>query len=199
MVSKKDTAGALESLNKAVKMGAGLKILTEAILEDLRHIILLKYGIEEESPAGQDYDLEVDQVKRLIALFDKAGRELKGAVVPQIPLELAIVEWGEQAKGTPRTMAPAVSNTAPDDSSEVEELESRWQKVLTLVKQDNHSVEGLLKSTKQKKVKGDKIIIEVFYKFHKNKLEAGDYVNLVEKRIEQVFGKPLKVEYILRR
>ena len=42
-------------------------------------------------------------------------------------------------------------------------------------------------------------MIEVFYKFHKNKLEADDCINLVEKRIDQVFGKDLKLEYVLRR
>ncbi|GAF96063.1 unnamed protein product, partial [marine sediment metagenome] len=85
LLVKKDAVRALKWLNKAVEMGVGLKVLIEAVLEDLRQVMLLKYGIEEKdsTKGGGDYGLEVSEVKRLIFLFDKAGRELKGAVIPQ--------------------------------------------------------------------------------------------------------------------
>lgn len=96
-LAQKDTTKALMWLERAMKKGVDLKILTQAVLEQLRKILLMKYISSDKEI--KDYGLETDKIKKLIWLFDQAGRELKGAVLPQLPLELAIVEWCEGGEG----------------------------------------------------------------------------------------------------
>ena len=73
----------------------------------------------------------------------------------------------------------------------------KWQEVLEKIKKDNHSVEALLKSTEFKEMTNSKVIVEVFYEFHKNKLESNPNIALVERRIKEIFEKPLKIKYVL--
>jgi len=207
---QKDVSQTLLKLNQAVDQGADLKVLTESLLEDLRRILLQKYNVLGEKI--EDYGLEIVKIKKLIFLFDQAGRQLKGAVIPQLPLELAIVEWSEGSNKT-RSSGGLQSRLNRDERQTGSSGKSsdgllrgggnkktmlvKWQKVLRYLKKDNHTVEALLKSTKPKEIKNDKIIIEVFYQFHKNKLESNKHINLVKKRIEQVFKEPLEIEYLL--
>ena len=53
----------------------------------------------------------------------------------------------------------------------MEAIEQGWAKVLSAVKPYNHSVEAFLRAAKPKMVRGDRLIVEVFYPFHKDKLE----------------------------
>lgn len=208
LLAEKSIPQALQAVNKAVKNGVDLKVLIAEILEILRKVLLRKYQVLDEEI--EEYGLEINQIKKLINLFDKAGRELKGTVIPQLPLELAIIEYcniqnthlthSTDSRQAYQKSQPKVDHPLDEKTSKLKnnrDLEEMWQEVLKAIKKDNHSLVALLKSTRPRKIKGKKMFVEVFYKFHKDKLEVDDNVGLVEKRIEQVFGKLLKIEYIL--
>jgi DNA polymerase III gamma/tau subunit len=80
----------------------------QGLIETLHNSLLFKAGVE--SAAGSmaltidNLKLEIGEIKRLIELLSEAKNELKYAVLPQIPLELVIVEWG---------MPPEVATPAP--------------------------------------------------------------------------------------
>jgi len=62
----------------------------------LHNSLLYKAGVETISGTGLVLDnskLEIPQIKSLIELLSQAKSELKYAVLPQLPLELAIVGW----------------------------------------------------------------------------------------------------------
>lgn len=185
-LAKKDISQALLWLDQAIKNGVDLKTLITAILEDLRKILLHKHGILDEKI--DDYGFEVEQIKELIFLIDQAGRQLKGAVLPQLPLELAIVEWGKDKK---------VKVKKSHKNLDLDFILEKWPEVLEKVKLGNHSVEALLKASQPIKVKKDKLIIEVFYSFHKGKLGMENCLQLVEEKLKEVFSLPLKVKYVL--
>lgn len=183
LLARKKTKQALLKLDQAVKNGVDLKIFAQGILENLRQALLAGLGVIER--AKPDYDLDTDEIKELIVLFDQASRELKGAVVPQLPLELAVTEWGQE---------PKKSSQADNDW-----LKRKWEELLLKIKKDNHSIEALLKSTHPLGIRDGKITIEVFYEFHKNRLTEKANLALVEKRLAEVFERPLKIEYQLRK
>ena len=77
------------------------------------------------------------------------------------------------------------------------QVEEKWGEVLTAVKPYNHSVEAFLRAARPKKMNTDGLIIEVFYKFHKEKLEEAKNRKIVEIGLDKVFGGFLSFECVL--
>ena len=76
----------------------------------------------------------------------------------------------------------------------VEDITARWQEIMKAVKPKNHSVEALLRSTKPLFFDGERLELEVFYKFHKDKLETEKCRQIVESSVTEVFGVgPIKL------
>lgn len=220
-----DAKQGLEMIGLMAEKGVDFKFLNQTILETLHAHLLKKYGLTQENFPYQEplENLEISDLKILINLFSKAGQELKTAIIPQLPLELAIVEWceekGKDAGGdefshptlssldstsshstkAKKDKDPAVSVgpskivTRHPPGDEVEELGTKWQEILTAVKPYNHSVAGLLRSCRPASFDGETLIIEAFYKFHYDRLSETKIRELLEKVIEELFGKKIKV------
>ncbi|OGD62869.1 DNA polymerase III, subunit gamma and tau [Candidatus Beckwithbacteria bacterium RBG_13_42_9] len=81
---------------------------------------------------------------------------------------------------------------------ELGDVEKNWEKILQMVKPQNHSVEALLRSARPKAVQGHSVIIEVFYEFHKGRLETEKCRQIVENSLRGVLNKSkILVSYIL--
>lgn len=83
----KEAKAALDLINNSVSKGVDPKILTKALLMEF-HQMLVK---QVETP--QKTDLTFEQLKKLITLFTRADFDIKYSPVPQLPLELAVVEY----------------------------------------------------------------------------------------------------------
>lgn len=89
-LEKKDAQAAILEINRAVEGGINLRSYTEELLEILRACLLQSVGCSDKVTPCQ---FGKAQAIRLIELFSRAGREVKTAIIPQLPLELAIIEW----------------------------------------------------------------------------------------------------------
>ena len=87
--------------------------------------------------------------------------------------------------------------TKPKVVVEIAEVEEKWGEVLSAVKPYNHSVEAFLRAARPKKMTNDGLIIEVFYKFHKEKLEEAKNRKIVEIGLDKVFGGLLNFDCVL--
>jgi len=98
----KDTKSGLEVVAKLTKEGVEMGNFMQGLIETLHNSLLFKAGVE--SVAGNvaltidNLKLEIGEIKKIIKLLSEAKSELKYAVLPQIPLELVIVEWGMPAE-----------------------------------------------------------------------------------------------------
>lgn len=88
----KDVKGGLLLISKLVEQGIDMKYFIEQAINKLHSILLVKTGVLKNSEASLGFT--VDDVKSLVELLSKAYSEVKFAVLPQLPLELAVVEWG---------------------------------------------------------------------------------------------------------
>jgi DNA polymerase-3 subunit gamma/tau len=96
------TKEALIWLATYVQEGGSVRILAENVLEALRKILLLKAGAEAAIGfvTGEEIDalarfgkkLTKSRLLTLTDLFNKAIEELRDATIPQLPLEIAIIE-----------------------------------------------------------------------------------------------------------
>ena len=76
----------------------------------------------------------------------------------------------------------------PEASVNFIELESKWTDILTKTKDINSSLVALLKAAKPKGVENNKVVLEVYFAFHKERLESSKNRKIVEEVLFQVLG-----------
>lgn len=139
----------------------------------------------------------------------KSGRqgdiknEIKKVEVKKTEEKKADVSWEdikeEKEKEIEKKIIEAVKvvETKPKVVVEIAEVEEKWGEVLLAVKPYNHSVEAFLRAARPKKMVDGELIIEVFYKFHKEKLEEAKNRKIVEIGLDKVFGGFVSFECVL--
>lgn len=72
-------------------------------------------------------------------------------------------------------------------------VEARWEEFLTKVKDVNGSILAMLKSTKLVGIKGKFLVLEVYFSFHKERLEHSKNREIIESVLKELFGMHLSV------
>lgn len=213
LLAKKDTKGALEEIGKTVEKGANLKLYTSEIIKILRLLLLSKIGVDgkEKTETEKEVEFKMEDLKALIDLFSDATRQLPTAVIPQLPLEIAVVRWcergtqnGKRKTENERNSKEVILETTKEErlvtrghtpvpGKEGKELEDSWREIMRLVKQKNHSAEALLRATRPKRLEAGVLEIEVFYQFHKERIEKEPYRSLVEGVAAEVFSGKVRL------
>jgi len=75
--------------------------------------------------------------------------------------------------------------------------DSVWKNILSLVKPINASIEALLRSSKPMTYDGKELMLGVYYKFHKERLEDVRHRKILEDVVAKVLGSPTKVSCTL--
>ncbi len=197
LLAKKDVKGGLKEIERIVEAGGDLILYNTQILDCLRTAMLAKIGVEKEG-IEEIQSLDIGQLKNLINLFSRVFGEIKFAPLPQLPLELTVVEWGGLEMTNDKWQeANEKEQTKKNNPTALKQIEEKWEKILAEIKPLNHSVEALLRSARPWKIDGDVLILEVFYKFHKERLETEKCRSIVEEVISQFLGNPIKLKCIL--
>lgn len=207
LLGERKLKNALLEIDRVVSLGADLSQYCQDILDKLRLGLLSQAGLTEISAPEEVTGFSIPELTDLIRLFSQAANDLKTNPIPQLPLELAVVEWlgggksrepeeGEkkEIEENPRVKTRASSR---QDGALFEEIKNRWQEVLAGVRPLNHSVEALLRATRPAKIQNGVLVLEVFYEFHKERLETDKCRSVVEEVASEVINKPLKLRCIL--
>lgn len=199
LLSDKNLKGALLEIDRIVSLGADLSQYSQDILDKLRLGLLYQVGLTEVSSPEETAGFNISQLTELIRLFSQAANDLKTSPIPQLPLELAVVEWLRTKKEEQEKVEMVKENPTLNrkDGELLKELKERWLEVLAGVKPLNHSVEALLRACRPSNIQGDVLTLEVFYEFHKERLETDKCRMVVEEVISGLVNKPLKLRCIL--
>jgi len=198
---------ALKMLAEAVEQGVDLKWLVSESLEKLRWLLLIEYGVvnpetEAEIAFLKKIKVPLKEVSKLANLLDEAGRQLKEAVIPQLPLELAIMTWvdfslsGDEQK-IPVPSKPFNHKNQKSVKTTLADIQKNWEKILQTLRPHNSSIEALLRSARPLTLEGRLLTIEAFYPFHKERLEEGKCPLVIEKVLAEIFGEELKIKCVL--
>ncbi|MDP3955563.1 MAG: DNA polymerase III subunit gamma/tau [bacterium] len=231
----KDAKSALGEIDGLVESGGNLRVYTTQVLEMLRGVLLAKLGVGNDI---LEADLEkmvksqkTEDILAMIEALTRASIELKEAIIPQLPLELAVVEWcedGEEIKENKevkednggkrekdqkeKTQTSSFDSSDPLDSPSIpnplgspntpsplslDDIKCRWQELLLSVRPKNFSIEAFLRAARPIDVNDKMITIEVFYGFHKDKLESDKCRRVVEEVASEIFGLPLNIRCVL--
>lgn len=140
--------------------------------------------------------------------------ELRISPIPALPLELAVIDFCHSQKPLSQDMPAdpspsvavkqeAVTSNAPRVPSlgllTLEKLVEHWPDFIIATKPYNHSVAGVLRSSRPKAVENGIVTIEAFYKFHQEKLSENKVRQELSEVLKKLFGEKVKVEIVLGR
>jgi len=181
LLRDEDTKGALEFINKMIEEGVSPRSFIERCVEELREQLL---------------ETMDKSILPMIESLEKAYERSKTSAVPQLPLEIFVIENTQNTQRTGSLLVRSADHPKKDPVKhgsgkgkyKLEDVQVKWPEILKAVKPMNHSVEALLRSTRPVEFDGDTLTLEVFYKFHKDKLETDKCRQIVEAAVGGVFG-----------
>jgi DNA polymerase-3 subunit gamma/tau len=209
-VLEKNVIKSLEKVKESIVLGYEGSVLIKNILEILRNLMLVKAAgvdllnlmeadkVKYEALAGK---CEINDVTRLLDLIIRAS-EQKFFVLPQLPLEIAIVKYTSNAAEFIETSASAKSTSkaaAPKqkvtDIAKVSSADNngKWQEFLLEVKSINSSVHAFLKVC-DPLFDEEEVVLGFPYKFHKEMIEDIKNRRIVEESLTKVYGKNYRVK-----
>jgi DNA polymerase-3 subunit gamma/tau len=195
------SSGRLQVLIRLLLISEG-----EIRIYPLPHIPLVlaicKYVGEQEKVLSESFDKSQDKPKVSEAskvkedLFLTSEKEKVAEEIEQVKvLKSADVE-NEKKK--------SVHSGASDEKQEVVvsgksllEVEKSWGEFLNRVRPVNAHVVALLRATKPSRYDGDNLTLEVFYRFHKDKLEEPKILKMLDTIMEETIGKKVRLHFIL--
>ena len=209
----------LEKLEKMAADGIDFSSFRLKLMNFFQKKILSFYGIGDKNNIG----LNLEESELFINLLVKASKQEKEVEIDQLPLELAVVEFiGQKRNGIEKKeieikkpvvdevvvveeevkvlVEGAYCNTPvqmENCSIEVEKVEEKWGNLLMTIKPYNHSVEAFLRASRPLSIKGKTLLLEVFYPFHKDRLEEAKNRKIVEECMTKVFGIDLCFQCVL--
>lgn len=189
VLKTKDTKKGFEVVSKLGLQGIDFKFFIENLLGRFHLMLLSKLGVGSEV----DSEFEVGDIKMILELLAKAHAEIKYAVLPQLPLELMIVEWSEGVQNSEfRTQSSVPSVRATPAKND-----DFYESFINGVKGHNHLIAGVLRSCEVEFANGSLKIIAIS-KFHKEKLEESKTFQILQDVAENLIGKKVVLDIILR-
>lgn len=200
-VIKKDVKKSLSIIDSLTRQKADIKYFNEQLLTFLHSILLHKLSIPDNAQYKdfiEKNDIPVTDLKKLIQIFSTAYQDIRFAVIPQIPIEIAIIDYcasvseGEEQIKTETLKIPKKTEESivPNDGNILSEL-------IEKVNLKNHSAAGLLRGVKLEE-DGKKLVLSTSYKFHKEKLEDPQIKELIIKSYKDITRKDKDIEINLR-
>lgn len=193
-LSQKNKKDALEKIARFGKLGGNFRDLIASLIGQLRDLLLVKSGVSDESVTLK-IDLTEEECLSLVAKFTAANAQLTSCPIAQLPLEVAVIEFCGLEKSensqNPKIRKSGVPVSGPTQFS------LYWQEVLKKIKEQNHNLVALLRASQPGKIEDGLLTLEVFYKFHKEKLEEKKNRDILEKVISDIMGRKIKIKFEL--
>jgi DNA polymerase-3 subunit gamma/tau len=224
-LSIKDASKSVELINNLVDNGVDIKVFLKDLVEVLRRMMLNKLNPELSARMGIGYgesielkiseagsSLKIEDIVLFIEKFTEAANKIKSSFIIQLPVEIAILEISQYRKKDENVIKnnsskekdnkvykKEVSNnfSAVNDDSGVEYLSGKWAEVLIAIKKYNHSLSFILRACVPKEIKDNKLTVVFKYKFHKDRINDMEIRPIVEKVLEEVYGKKIEINPIV--
>ncbi len=226
-LSTRDASGAVGYINQLSDNGVDLRVFASEAVALLRHMLL---GKVNPALTAAEYGETVES--RVVAMNDRfdppflafaierigeTRTTIKDAPIPQLPLELAIIDicFGRLSEASESPVSPAMpsmpratqtprpaASTAPQMPSEASKtasapaltdaaLRDAWMELLGRIRQHNHSLAFVLMSCQILGMEGNDIKIAFKYKIHHDRINEPTIRNLVEGLLAEICARPI--------
>ncbi|MFH1142506.1 MAG: DNA polymerase III subunit gamma/tau [Candidatus Uhrbacteria bacterium] len=231
-IGKNDASGAVQMINKFVEEGVDLGHFIEDTVAILRSMLFGKLGGLEHLKHEFDPELE----KRVLGLLDlfeterlaaginlllDARRAVRIEKIPQLPLELAVVELTtqnsqlktDQSSDRKETPLPKVQSREEDlgiqkirkeENKEInpelnlDQIKTRWNEVFELVAQNNGSLPLVLQSAEIISLEQERLHLGFQFAFHAEMINEQKNNLKISEAASQIFGSKVLVKAVHR-
>lgn len=237
---RNDTTTGITVANTLVREGANMQRFFQSALEFFRKALLLKINNQlamfttlelspeiEQQLLQQLENLTVGDIETMITVFLKYERNLATSYIPQLPLELAVVELTEGAirepvigtmpmpEPTPTINVDKVENEPSVPAAEkksvpkakkkaddaialtLETVQRRWPEILTFLQSKNQSLRLTMNVAVPQALENDTLIIAVAYDFYRERIETPKHKKIIEEVFAEVFDQPITLRVTL--
>lgn len=196
-LKEKKTAELFEMIRELSREGKNMQQFFISILSQMEQLLV------DSFKDGKDFSWKRDELILAIKLFSQSFTAAKGAIIPTLPFELAVVEYCESHSSNidvVNEVIPQVIKTKTDViSPSVDPIASKWVELLEGLKPFNHSIVGVLRSCRPIALTDNELTIEAKYKFHAERLSDMKIRELIAKVVKNVLGFDVKVNIILKK
>lgn len=227
---RKDRVGAIDLLQTLLDEGVSLPQFLRQFVEMVRAVFLLKMNpsLERSSLPALDAkqeqellavlpNLSVEELVGVLEAFHDLERHVKASPVPQLPVELAILQALPQPEAPTTSSAPVksrrtdsspapktsrtkkASSAQPEPSSvlSLKRIEGKWPAIIQAMKTVNHGTALLLKSVVPADVVDGTLIIAVRFPFHAERLMELKNRAQLEDTMAGLLGQKLSVKCVV--
>ncbi len=236
VLNKKESGKALEIINQLSQEGVDLKSFSDELILVLRKLLLnfAQAGLGEKLGLdfGEEIELKINQLQKdsnpeialkILAKILKASNE-KNYLLPQLPLEIAIIDWclnvnytekennegnrnntnilKTQNSGESRKENQSINNTENEIKASIANIDCQkvkdlWPEFLIKIKKYNHSLSFILQNCQAGNLENGELSLEFKYKFHQDRAKNSSVRPIIEKTLSEVFNTPVKIKAIL--
>lgn len=189
----KNAQRALLEIDGFVKKGAGVESVIDSLITLLRESLLVKAGLAGDEISG----FSKEDLISLIELLISARSQIALSPIEELPLEIAVIKWC--GNGTVNNEQRIMNNEEKQDegkkaTTKLSEItDDVWKTILTRVRPINTSIEALLRAARPVGYDGSNLILGVYYRFHKERLEEVSHRKVLEDVAAGVMGRPIKI------
>jgi len=223
-IVERDAAYGLEVINAAVDSGSDPRQFGQQVVEHLRNLLLaqtasvnLIEASQEDQAMYQEQAAAIDRTMLLNALrtFNETVNNYRGGWQPQLALELALVESLQERievvsqpalaqKSAPRQAASTLAQPEVEDLPpgappvvSLSVVREQWVATQRVANRLNINLPALMDHAHVRQVDGNRVIIGVTNDIFREKLEASDKREALEKALQAVHKVPLKVQIVV--
>ena len=206
---KRDAKAGIKIVSSLADENVDFKLFVEELISTLHQNLISQV-------TGEGSQMSLNETKGLLQMLVKSHVSIKYAILPQLPLELTIVEWcsidetgkslelasqGVPLQGNLRSDRQGSSTStkiqaASASSSNEPKHDNILESLIAETKKENFSIAGVLRGCSVEKFDKKELVLSTGYKFHKERLKDKKITDLLEENIEKLTGKKIKVSVI---
>jgi DNA polymerase-3 subunit gamma/tau len=184
-----------------------LRGFVKQVLEVLHEVLLAQVGIASDKKSHNDLSEKIDhaKLKIIIEQFEKAYGEMKFSDIPELPVELAILEIANSnskfsiSVGVDLPVDPHNGQTGRSVPTKMNDNNSDfWKNLINKVNTESKQLAGVLRSCKLIKQDKKEIEIEAASQFHYDRLHDTKAINLIERCALELLKHDVTIVSVLK-
>ncbi len=191
----RDAKKGIQIVLRLAEEGVDFKLFVEELIGVLHQRLVSQVE-------GESFEMSISETKKLIEMLVKSHTSIKYAVLPQLPLELTIVEWAagsEYSENSEKSDNQIIGKS--DDQSLASQKKSNTtgnengkilESLIERVKKENFSIAGVLRGCKVQKFDKKELVLSTNFKFHKERLNDPKIIEMLEKFVTEITGSKVK-------
>lgn len=150
---------------------------------------------------------DIFSIQKLLTVLDEAYKNMKGTIIPSLPLEMAVIGYTMREEPITKNQTPNNDQTPKNKISKVQEQpeatsqspvanfdQDTFKKLLELVNIENKILAGLLRGS-HLEISGNRATLKPQSSFHMEKLSESKNKEIIASKLSEAIGKTIQLEF----